>query len=99
MTDTHTETSPSQYRLSLGTRLPSAHRRAEEAATAFALAQRGMAAGAWGGPLGEEFYRVCGEKQTAAGTAAGDCVEALETRYGVEPESVPSTDRRARHLW
>lgn len=99
MIDTQTETLPNQCRLSLGSALPGARRRAEEAAAAFALAQRGMAAGAWGGPLGEEFSRVCNEKQTSAGTAAGDCVDLLETRYGVEPESVPSTDRRARHLW
>lgn len=99
MIDTDTETLPNQYRVSLGRALPGARLRAQEAAAAFSLAQQGMTAGAWGGPLGDEFFRVCGEKQTSAGTAAGDCVEALESRHGVEPVSVPSTDRRARHLW
>lgn len=94
-----TEDVPNQYRLSLGRALPGARLRAGEAATAFALAQQGMAAGAWGGPLGDEFYRVCGEKQTAAGNAAGDCVETLENRHAAEPVKVPPTDRRARHSW
>lgn len=88
-----------QYRTRLGAALPGARHNAARIADAFRMVRLAMEDGAWESALGRSFYQACVEAEGDAGRAAGDCVDALESRVAAEPAEVSFGDRRASSEW
>ena len=84
------------YRTNLGLSLAGARARADESVDPFVVTRRAMDAHAWVGGASDEFSNVCAGKGMDAGSAAGACVSALESRYAAEPPLVAPSDPRAR---
>lgn len=93
---TEGDTAPNLYRSSIGGSLPAARTSAADAAGAFAGARLAMERGAWSSGAADAFMAELTGHAGAAGTAAGECRDALQSRYDHEPAVVDRTDWRAR---
>lgn len=84
-----------RYRSALHGATPGAQTQASWAGSAFSSVLSALANEAWVSTTADTFSQNCTDMQTKAGTAGGDCVGEMTSRYSREPAKVDPTDYRA----